>query len=348
MKILLIGGASGIGGATRYTINFIKNLKKEKGVKFKFLNLKEIHDRPGKISKGIELICKFPKQIDYNTFDIVHYLEFDLSLYGMVRYIKRKKEKPKIIETSHGMRSRERHYQGFVQKYILKNFESYAQKYAQTRIDGIIYVSDTQRDLFLNKYNLNRSKTYVVYLASSFKPYYENIDRLIEKKENTVLFVGRFERRKRIEKVLELATLLPDLEFEIIGTVVDNGYFKELQKLKPRNCEFLMGISDDELIKHYQKAKYFISFSEWESCPITYLESISQGTPVIAYSMPIKAMEDAGCGYEVKTAHECVSKMRALEKQYDSIVQSALRTSKLFSWEKVVEETVKIYKKYAN
>jgi len=347
IRILLVGGGSEVGGAARYARNLVDNLSKRSDVEFEFMDLKGAYERRGKIRKAIELICKLPKRIEYKRFDLIHYLEFNLSLYGVVKYVRIKNSRVRIIKTCHGMRRMEKHYRGLMEKGPLRAFESIVQKYVQRNIDGVIYVSDGQRDSFVDAYALDKSKTYVVYLASGLKRYDGTVDSLIGNKETSIIFVGRIERRKRVEKFLELASLLPDRDFKVIGPVVDRGYYNQLLKSKPENARFLLDVSDDELVQHYRRARYFVSFSEWENCPLTYLESISQGTPVIGYSMPVKAMVDGGCGYEVRSASECVNRIGLLEKDYESTVRKALEASKQFSWDKVVQETVEVYNKYA-
>ena len=344
MKILIIGKTLSPGGTSRYTTNLIRNLRKSQELDFDFINLKRFYDLPGKYMKRLNLILKFPKEIDYDKYDLIHFLQIDYSLYGILRSLKKRVKRVKIIKTSHGIAKREEIYNGFTGRLVLKPLRCHIQEYVQKNVDAIIYVSDDQREFFVTEFKLNRTKTYVVYLASSFETYRGVTDDLIKNKENMILFVGRVERRKRIEKIFEVAMLMPDLQFKVIGHVDDYPYYHELQRLKPGNAEFLIDIPDDELTATYEKAKYFISFSKWENCPITYLESISQGTPVIAYSMPIRKMIENGCGYRVQTPTECVTKIRELEKDYDSVVEKTLSTARLFSWEKTAAETLQVYK----
>jgi len=347
MKTLLIGKTLGTGGTSRYTTNLVANLKIQK-LDFDFINLKRFYDLPGKYKKRLDLVRKFPRKIDYDNYDLIHFLEFDYSLYGMLRHLGRRKERPKIIKTSHGMFKREEIFSGLLSKYVLKPFLCYAQKNVQRNVDAVIYVSDEERELFLKTFKLDLAKTYVMYLASSFETYKGSISDLIEHKDNTILFVGRVERRKNIEKIFEVARLLPDMSVKVVGHINDFKYYHELQEIKPINAEFIIDLPDSELITTYQRARYFVSFSRWESCPVTYLESISQGTPVIAYSMPIWKMSQNGCGYRVLTPDDCVTKIRELEKDYDSAIQRTINTADLFTWEKVAKETIQIYQQICN
>lgn len=342
LRILLIGKTVSPGGTTRYVNHLVQSLKTQK-LDFDFIDLKRFYNLSGKYMKRLDLIRKFPLDIKYDDYDLIHYLEFDYSLYGMLRHLRKKKRRPKIIKTSHGMFKREQIFTDFLGKHVARPFLCYSQRYVQQNADGVIYVSDEERELFLREYKLDIAKTYVVYLASTFETYKDKIQRLIENKENTILFVGRIERRKRVEKIFEVATLMPNTKFKIVGHISDFEYYDNLRKIKPTNVEVVIDLSDNELQSTYQRAKYFISFSQWESCPVTYLESISQGTPVVAYSMPIWKMEEGGCGYRVSSSADCVAMIKKLENRYASIAEKALSTANLFSWERVAKETIQVY-----
>ena len=341
---MVVGKTLSLGGTSRYTRNLIQGLERSKELDFDFVNLKSYYDRPGKYLKRIALVRSFPKEIDFDKYDLVHFLQLDFSLYGVLRRLKNRVKRPKIIKTSHGLARWEENYKGVAGRLVLKPVMVYIQRYVQKNVDAVIYVSDDQRDFFIKEYNLDRAKTYVVYLASSFETYGGGLQNLMGNKEKSILFVGRVERRKRIELFFDLARLMPDWQFKVTGHVDDYAYYRELQKIKPANTEFLTEASDDEIVAAYRKAKFFVSFSKWENCPVTYLESISQGTPVIAYSMPILKMIENGCGFRVQTPAECVGKIEELETKYDSVVEKAISTSRLFSWEKTAAETLQIYK----
>ncbi|MEJ2103801.1 MAG: glycosyltransferase family 4 protein, partial [Ignavibacteriaceae bacterium] len=266
------------GGTSRYTTNLIQSLKDFEELDFDFINLQSYYELPGKYMKRLNLIRKFPKEIDFSKYDLVHFLELDYSIYGTLRHLRKRNQRVKVIKTSHGYAKKEEIYSGIIGRLVLKPITSYIQKHVQRNVDAVIYVSDDQREFFINEYNLDRDKTYVVYLASSFSTYNGDIQNLIKKKDKMILFVGRVERRKRIEMLFEVANLMSDWKFKVIGHINDDAYYSKLQEMKPENVQFLVDVGDDELLTTYQKAKYFVSFSKWENCPVTYLESISQGT----------------------------------------------------------------------
>ena len=86
------------------------------------------------------------------------------------------------------------------------------------------------------------------------------------------------------------------------------------------------------------------SFLACSNCPVSYLESISQGTPVLGFSMPIQLLINNGVGFKTRTPADCVAKIRELENNYNSSVKKAINTAQLFSWKKTASETIKVYK----
>ncbi len=349
MKILLIGKTLGIGGTKRYTEGFVDYLKTTGKVNFDFINLKKIYEDPSpSIKKILKLFHEFPKQVNYDKYDLIHYLQGDLSLYGMLRYLKKKKHSIKLIETSHGIAKREEIYPGFKGFIFRRLWGPHSQNYTLKNLDAIICVSDFAKDLFLKEFQLDTRKLYVVYLASGLKLHNEGAKSLTNAKRNEIVFVGRFDRRKRIEKVMELARVLPDYQFNILGRITDPGYYREVLKKTPHNVSVKTNLSDAQITQNYRTARFFVSFSKWEFCPVTYLEAISLGTPVLAYCQPIKKLVENGCGFEVKTVPQCVNVIRHLEEKYDQLVCKALETSKSFSWKNTVERTLEIYERVLN
>ena len=110
------------------------------------------------------------------------------------------------------------------------------------------------------------------------------------REENSILFVGRFERRKCIHVLLKSLNLLETpVNLAIIGPHSNDKYSKEiLSQIKAENKKgnhniiYLGSVSIDNLVKWYQKASIFVCPSSSESFGIVNVEAMSCGTPVIA------------------------------------------------------------------
>lgn len=97
------------------------------------------------------------------------------------------------------------------------------------------------------------------------------------KPEEYILFVGRLSKEKGIDLLAEAAKLLPEYTFKIAGNGPDDDLLKNVD-----NIELLGFKNGDELIELMAKAKFMILPSVWyENCPITILESLCLGVPVL-------------------------------------------------------------------
>lgn len=115
------------------------------------------------------------------------------------------------------------------------------------------------------------------------------------KDDVTVLYVGRFERRKGIDLLLaaipNLMEKYPNVHFNLIGDkeqTDENGktYFADFQKLYKNKPWFkrlyVPGfVSEEELAEQYRNCDLFVAPSRYESFGQIYIEAMASGKPVI-------------------------------------------------------------------
>lgn len=103
---------------------------------------------------------------------------------------------------------------------------------------------------------------------------------VIMKKQNYILYFGRLSEEKGIHMFLKLARRFPEIQFKIAGSGPLENDCKHIE-----NVEYLGILTGDALKKTVSAAKIVIFPSLcYENCPLSVLESISLGTPVIASS----------------------------------------------------------------
>jgi glycosyltransferase involved in cell wall biosynthesis len=102
-----------------------------------------------------------------------------------------------------------------------------------------------------------------------------------------VLTVSRIGREKRMELFLKLSKKNPDINFIIIGgpSKTDKDYYNHLkaEAKNIQNLEFLGFIPHKEIDRYYQEASMFVSTSQTEGFPNTFLEAWGNGIPVISF-----------------------------------------------------------------
>ncbi|GAG00940.1 unnamed protein product, partial [marine sediment metagenome] len=111
-----------------------------------------------------------------------------------------------------------------------------------------------------------------------FKPYGE-------KEGNLVITVGGIKKsnlkRKGIETFVESAKFVPEARFVAIGKIMDDS-IDYLRSIAPSNVEFTGFVSENELIKWYQKAKVICQLSYYEAFGLTPAEGMACGCiPVV-------------------------------------------------------------------
>jgi glycosyltransferase involved in cell wall biosynthesis len=111
------------------------------------------------------------------------------------------------------------------------------------------------------------------YDPAKFKPHVEEAGG----KENLVITVGYVSssviKRKGFDTFVKAAALLPDVRFLLIGKVVDDSAH-QLKQNAPQNVEFTGFVSDEDLLRLYQRAKVYCQLSAYEGLPNALCEAM--------------------------------------------------------------------------
>jgi len=175
---------------------------------------------------------------------------------------------------------------------------------------------------------------------------------------NDFLFVGRLIPQKGLEYLIRASKILKDENIEHQILVVGDGPLKsELRGLASKleiedTVKFLGRISSKHLRSTYSQARFFILPSLWEGLPITLLEAWASGLPVIATK--VGGIPDVCVHMEnsllvrPKDSKALAESMRflmgdeALSRKLGT--QGRMLVKERFTWEKVAEKTLGVYK----
>jgi glycosyltransferase involved in cell wall biosynthesis len=102
-----------------------------------------------------------------------------------------------------------------------------------------------------------------------------------------VLFVGRWDRRKRIERFFELAERFPDVHFTAVGAAHDSSYDRHLRRRYGRldNVEmpgFVSRFGEGGLNRLYERAWVIVNTSIREGLPYTFIEAAAWGCAILS------------------------------------------------------------------
>lgn len=107
--------------------------------------------------------------------------------------------------------------------------------------------------------------------------------------DGVVLWVSVMRHMKRPDILLDLAERLPHIRFRMIGGRSTNGLENEYYDLIEAraqtltNVEFIGFVPYAEVEKYYDDARLFVSTSEFEGFPNTFLQCWARGVPTVSF-----------------------------------------------------------------
>lgn len=344
-----LNSAHKLRGVGYYTRNLIDNLKKDNSIQvLEFKHLSELQD-----------------------VDVIHYPWFDFYFHTLPI----KKPYPTVV-TIHdaiplifkdhypvGFRGK---FNFFLQKISLKNCKAYITDSNSSKKDIIKYLK------------LNDEKVFPIPLAADAEFKILNDTSLLHVKrkfnlpERFLLYVGDANWVKNLpflirslHKLIKTTKDIGDLKLILVGGVflkrVDDIVHPELESLKMVNKLIkeldleksvirVGNIEKDELAAFYNLAIIYIQPSFYEGFGLPVLEAFSCGVPVICSnggSLP-EIGEDAALYFDPDNQKQFINlTLEVLQNKSlrERLVKSGLTQAGKFSWQKCIEETIKIYNK---
>lgn len=216
--------------------------------------------------------------------------------------------------------------------------------------DRIICISEDSREILARKYRIRPDKMTVIppgVDTGRFFPIPE-----IRKRPNSLLYVGRIDRRKGVDFLLralpEVARHIPKVVLQVGGTGKDLPLLKNYvraQRLE-RHVEFLGFIPEDSLNTWYNKAQCVVIPSVFEGFGLTVVEAMAAGTSVISTRVDSirRIVGEGTCGHLVDygdtaaLAHRIVELLRDETTRVKFAEEGLKRVRSLFSWPAVMHQ----------
>lgn len=148
-----------------------------------------------------------------------------------------------------------------------------------------VAISPLVKDSISQYYGLDKLSIPMIYNGIELRKCKVKQEYTFHNKEITVIHIGRFEPQKNHMLILQAAKILcakySDVRFNLWG---EGRLQKEVQALIEKNglkkSVRLMGLTDD-VYRELQSADIFILPSSWEGMPITLIEAMGTGLPVV-------------------------------------------------------------------
>lgn len=306
---------------------------------YKVHNLKSnfvIYGNPISISLPLWLLNR------RNRYDVIHahsHLYFSTFICALVRRIG---SSPLVI-TNHGLYSQTAPIK--VSKIWLKTFGMFI--YASA--DKIICLSEHDKEVLVNL-KIDKSKIIVIPNWIDLTKFCQNSDRTIE---NRVLSVGRLVEGKGmhflIDSFKDVIKAVPSAKLIIIGSGPQENKLKQMVDDYSLNdvIEFKKDLREGQLIEEYQKCSLFVLPSFSEGFPLTVLEAMACGKPVIATADIQDIVCDAGLIVPYGSSKElgaAILRLLENEKNLNELTKKCRKyAEEKYSWIKVRQIIMDIY-----
>ena len=306
---------------------------------------------------------KLPKQVKAYKCDVLHCTSNSAPLYSKIP----------IITTLHDIIYKETSL-----LRILLGRASWYQKLGSiyrrlivSRVIGkskkLITVSHYERNNIQSKYNLENNKIRTIHNGVSkkfFAKIDEHLKEEIKKKyklpDKFLLHIGNTDPRKNTARVFEsfqkfTKTTNKTTKLVVIGLNREKvASIVRAVPLDPKIYQKIICpgyIADDDLPYVYSLAQMFLFPSLREGFGIPILEAMACGVPVITSnvsSMP-EVAGDAACLVDPKSTTSLVKAIKKIDSDTyykNELIQKGLHRHTLFSWEKMSNDILKIYKEF--
>lgn len=290
--------------------------------------------------KGLDLnlFFKLKKVIDKFQPDVIHTHRYALEyIIPTLKFCKN--DDIKVIHTVHNVADKE----------VPKRLQRLQKKWFHQKKVVPVAISEIVQQSIIENYNLPKEDVPIIYNGI-------DLSKCIKKEDynlnNIMLHIGRFSEQKNhfrlIDMFNECLKQNKDIKLYLVGTGEKQNDVKQyVQKLNlDKKVEFLGALS--ECYEIMNKADIFVLPSKWEGMPMTIIEAMGTGLPVIATNVGgIPNMINNGKdGYIANSIEEfvnCINTLYDNKNLRKKIGENALESSKKFSSNIMAEKYIELY-----
>lgn len=210
------------------------------------------------------------------------------------------------------------------------------------KADKIICVSNYEKGLIINNFKVDEEKIVVIPNGVNLEEF-TGLKR-VKKSYKTILSVGRLEKYKGIQYLIEVLPLLGD---DVVLEIVGKGPYKEklVELAKKLNVagrvKFFQELPRNKLLQMYVNSDVFVLLSKHEAYGLSVAEALCAGIPcIVANTSALTEWVDGencfGIDYPI-----------SINVLKDLIIYATgvrVNKPKVFDWSEVVERIIRLYK----
>lgn len=370
MKIAVDARFFNESGVGRYVRNLINNLSiLDKKNNYYILLLKKDYDQFTETKNFTKVLADFrwygfaeqfklPKLLKGLKLDLVHFPHFNVPIFYS----------GKFVVTIHDLIHQHRHsaratrLDPFTSKLKQIGYRKVF-KVATGKSGKILVPSKSVKELLVDEWKINSEKIVITHegvdnhvLNISGKINEAESEKILDKfkiKKPYLFYVGNAHPHKNVEGLIRAFLVLRQKysNLKLVLSGYDHYFWQRLKKENQHEGIIYTGfVTDEELVALYKEAKVFVLPSFEEGFGIPILEAMACSCPVASSntaSLPEVGGEAALYFDPVKPDDmvEKISKILKDKKLRQTLIEKGLKRYKQFSWKKLAEKTLEVYKK---
>ncbi len=222
-----------------------------------------------------------------------------------------------------------------------------AVKFAVAKARRIVVPSHAVEKDVVDFFPKTKGKISVTYEGVSALPQGETA----KNKTSYLLYVGNLYPHKNVGNLVRAFKSLTDLELIIVcgRSVFQEKFNQFLKSQKVSGVKLLYTVTDSELATLYKNARAFVFPTLSEGFGLPGLEAMSVDCPVVCSDIPVlrEVYGDAALYFNPQSVQDIADKIEKIlenKKLRTTLVEEGQRQVKKYSWRKMAEETLDVYK----
>lgn len=242
---------------------------------------------------------------------------------------------------------------------MMKTFQSYVIAFYKSA-DRLVVVNPSFIDELV-KYGIERDKIYYIPNYVSKDKFYRKSDEErksirekygLKESDFVVVGAGQVQTRKGVLDFVEVAKMMPDIQFVWAGGFsfgrITDGYeeLKELQQSHPENVHFIGIIPREDMLDVYNMSDVLFMPSYNELFPMTILEAVNIHIPLVLRDLDL--YKDILFDHYLKANDnegfvDCISRLKDDSALYDEYASESKKISDYYSKEHVLSMWKEFY-----